>query len=273
MGSGSKAQKRLFTETAEYIKKNLFGELPGQAEQLLADSPYRDKIKFWSMYISGVTPNGASSLVADDKELFSPYVLPRRDAVVAMMTSLHMNPDVVFMVTQSKNRYLSHSWGTTDDDSRPGVATTYDGSPLIHRYYHETPGTVAFHVNNAVNRNMTAAHEFGHAFSSYTNGFIADLYHDSDGPHAPPSAHFNRKVGRPIPNSFAGYDGTTYRSDKNRKALGGYGSDCPATYHPELVDPNNPALMDKFQEGGMSSRHDKITKAYVMDRVSAKVSR
>src|SRR6266550_9433446 len=51
MSTGSKAENKLFTKTAEYIKKNLFGELPGQAEKLLADSPHRQKIKFWSMYI------------------------------------------------------------------------------------------------------------------------------------------------------------------------------------------------------------------------------
>ena len=262
MSTGSKAQKKLFTKTAEYIKKNLFGELPGQAEKLLADSPHRQKIKFWSMYISGMAPGASTSLVAEDDVPSSNYVLPRRDTVVAMLASIGMNPDIVFLVTKSPQYYLAHAWGTTDDDSRGGIATTYGGVTINHRFYHTIPGTVAL---NVVNDQMTAAHEFGHAFSSYTNGFVTDLYRDGD-------AKFNRKVGRPIPNTFAEYGGTSYLSDKQRNSLG-YNPDCPATYHPELADPAQPALMDNYHEGVMLSRHDKITKAYVLDRVAAKVSR
>jgi hypothetical protein len=79
-------------------------------------------------------------------------------------------------------------------------------------------------------------------------------------------------VGRPIPDSFAEYHGVIYLSDKQRNSLG-YDPDCPTTYHPELADPTHPALMDNYHEGGMLSLHDKITKAYVMDRIAAKVSR
>jgi hypothetical protein len=263
MGSGSANERKLFTEAAEYIKKNLFGELPGQKEKLLAASPHRDKIKFWSMYVSGIEPNnGAASLVGEDSALFSNYVIPRRDAVVVMMTHLGINPDIVFLVTKSMTHNLAHAWGTTDDDLRGGISTTYDSTVMIHRFYHKIPGTVAIHVNNS---KMTAAHEFGHAFSSYTNGFITDLYHDG-----PPQ--FNRKVGRPIPDFFAEYNNTNYLSDKQRNSLG-YGSECPATYHPELADPKQPALMDNYHEGVMSSQHDKITKAYILDRIAAKVSR
>ena len=112
---------------------------------------------------------------------------------------------------------------------------------------------------------MDAAHEFGHAFSSYTNGFLTDLYQDGD-------AQFNRKVGRPIPDLFAEYNGVNYLSDKQRNSLG-YDPNCPTTYHPELADPAFPALMDNYHEGVMSSRHDKLTKAYILDKVAAKVSR
>ena len=214
------------------------------------------------MYISGMAPSASTSLVAEDNVPYSNYVLPRRDAVVAMLASLGMNPDIVFLVTESQLYYLAHSWGTTDDDSRGGIATTCDGMAITHRFYHTIPGTVAL---NVINNQMTAAHEFGHAFSSYTNGFVTDLYRDGD-------AKFNRKVGRPIPNAFAEYGGINYLSDKQRNSLG-YDPDCSTTYHPALVDPAQPALMDNYHEGVMSSQHDKITKAYVLDRIAAKVSR
>jgi hypothetical protein len=262
MSTGSNAEKQLFTKTAEYIKMNLFGELPGQAEKLLADSPHSAKIKFWSMYVSGLAPSASTSLVAEDNIPFSRFVLPRRDTVVGMLASIGMNPDIVYLVTKSPLYDLAHSWGTTDDDSRGGIASTYDGAPITHRFYHKIPGMVAL---NVVNDQMAAAHEFGHAFSSYTNGFATDLYLDGD-------PKFNRKVGRPIPDFFAEYHGINYPCDKQRNSLG-YDPDCPTTYHPELADPAQPALMDNYHEGGMLSRHDKITKAYVLDRVAAKVSR
>jgi hypothetical protein len=262
MSTGSKTEKRLFTKTAEYIKKNIFGEMPGQAEKLLADSPHSPKIKFWSMYVSDVAPNGDTSLVGEDSHPLSRYVLPRQDAVVAMLAGVGMNPDIVFLVTKSSTHNLAHARGTTDDDSRGGIATTYDGAPITHRFYHKIPGMVALHTDN---NKMTAAHEFGHAFSSYTNGFITDLYRDGE-------PQFNRKVGRPIPDSFAEYHGINYLTDKQRNSLG-YDPECPTSYHPELADPTQPALMDYYHKGGMLSRHDRITKAYIMDRIVAKVSR
>ena len=118
---------------------------------------------------------------------------------------------------------------------------------------------------------MTAAHEFGHSFSSYTNGHIADLYHDR---HLQ-GFQFNRKDGRPIPNDFAVYQGTTYLSDQTRGwADGGY----PATwtsYHPEPTNAAQPALMDQYHAATRPKKclHDKITKAYILDRIVAKVSR
>ena len=257
------AKKPLFDKTAKYIKKNLFGEMPGQAEKLLAASPHSAKIRFWSIFVSGATPNDASALVGEDRLLGSRYVLPRRDAVVRMMASIGLNPDIVFLVTNSSTHDQAHAWGTTDDDSRSGIRALYDGRTIFHRFYHKIPGTVALHTSNG---KMTAAHEFGHAFSSYTNGFITDLYRDGD-------AQFNRKVGRPIPNNFGSYQGNTFKSDKTRGPLGGYEPELRTTFHPELMDPAQPALMDNFHDGGMLSVHDKITKAYIMDRIAAKVSR
>jgi hypothetical protein len=262
MSTGSKAEKARFAKTAKYVKESLFGQLPGQAEKLLADSPHSQKIKVWSMYVSGLAPTSSTSLVGEDPHPLTPYVVPRRDAVVAMLAAIGMNADVVFLVTQSATHIYARSCGTNDDDSRGGIATTCDGAPITHRFYHKTPGMVAL---NVINDQMDAAHEFGHAFSSYTNGFVTDLYRDG-------GALFNRKVGRPIPDFFAEYNGVNYLSDKQRNSLG-YDPNCPTTYHPELADPAFPALMDDYHEGVMSSRHDKLTKSYILDRVAAKISR
>jgi hypothetical protein len=118
---------------------------------------------------------------------------------------------------------------------------------------------------------MTPAHEFSHAFSSYSNGFVTDLYRDSD-LFCHGTIVLNRKDGRPIPDDFAEYHGVTYLSDKTRNGLG-YGD--MTSYHSELVDPNQPALMDDYRSAvpSMTALHDKMTKAYIMDRIAAKVSR
>jgi hypothetical protein len=216
------------------------------------------------MYISGVPLNGATSLVGEDGTTGSDIIQARRDAVVRMLPHVGMNPDIVFLVTNSPTHDRAWSNGTTDDDDRGGIAAKYDGKTITHRFYHKIPGMVAIHIDA---ESMTAAHEFGHAFSSYTNGFVTDLYRDGD-------VQFNRKVGRPIPNKFAGYRGKAYQSDKTRNALGGY-PDNWKSYHSELVNSAQPALMDDYPNAidPMLALHDKMTKAYIMDRIAAKVSR
>src|SRR5262245_46840272 len=264
-----------FNKAAEYINMNLFGELPNQAEKLLADSPDCSKIKLWSMYIEGLKPSSTTSLVQE----YPPYstdrfLKPRRSAVVDMLANIGMNPDVVFVVSKSSDTTVASALGATDDDDRDGLPATFDGRTIYHRFYHKIPGMVAIHAQRD---DMTPAHEFGHAFSSYSNGFVTDLYRDHD-LYCHGTIVLNRKVGRPIPDNFAKYGNTTYLSDKTRDHLpGGYRN--MRSYHSELVDQNNPAqrpaLMDDYRKARppMSSLHDKMTKAYIMDRIAAKVRR
>ena len=72
MSTGSKAEKANFTQTAQYVKENLFGELPGQAEKLLAELTPQSKnqsmvdVSFWlgtkQFYIvGGRTPASSSN--------------------------------------------------------------------------------------------------------------------------------------------------------------------------------------------------------------------
>jgi hypothetical protein len=268
MSTGSTADRALFQNTAQYVKESLFGE-GGRDEKLLADSPHAEKIRIWSMYVWGLPINGTNSFAGESIISGSGYLLPRRDAVKAMLAYLGLNPDIVFLVSNSSSVKYAHSLATTDDDTRGGIAATYDGQTIYHQYYHIYPGMSAINTSSTSNA-MTAAHEFGHSFSSYTNGHIADLYHD----RSLPDFQFNRKDGRPIPNDFAVYQGTTYLSDQTRGALGGY----PAgwnSYHPQPTNAAQPALMDNYINASLSKkcRHDKITKAYILDRIAAKVSR
>ncbi|WSH67952.1 hypothetical protein U8Q05_26810 (plasmid) [Rhizobium ruizarguesonis] len=142
------------------------------------------------------------------------------------------------------------------------MATTYDGRPITHRCFHLIPGMAAMHVTSS---GQTASH--GHAFSSYSNGFITDLHVDGN-------AQFNRKTARPIPGLLCNYGGHSFRSDIARDGIG-----YPAnwtSYHSELNDVSRPARMDDFWKatgGSTTVQHDKLTRAYYLDRIAAKVAR
>lgn len=264
------AERRFFNKAAKYINENLFGELPNQKEKLLANSNHSLKIKLWSMYIDALKPSDSTSLVQEFGVHASDLFLkPRRGAVVNMLANIGMHPDVVFIVSKVSDVSTASALGMTDDDSQGGIPTTLDGRKITHRFYHKIPGMVAIHSDD--NSDMTAAHEFGHAFSSYSNGFITDLYRDAD-LYCHGTTVLNRKMGRPIPNDFGEYHGLTYLSDKVRNSLG-YGS--MTSYHSELADPGRVALMDDYWKAIpiRSSLHDKLTKAYILDRIAAKVSR
>ncbi len=260
---GQSADKIKFTDSAEFIFRSIFGKPSKQAERLLMDSPHASKIRFWSIYVWGLAPNASTSLVEERDLEGSAIISPRRGAIPTYLQYIGIDPDIVFVVSNSPTHTRASAYGTTDDDARGGVPFTYDGSALVHRYFHRIPGMAAIHTTAYA---LTAAHEFGHAFSSYTNGFITDLYVDG-------AAAFNRKVGRPIPTSFANYSGQIYKSDPTRDGL-----NYPAgwqSYHSELVDPTRPALMDNYwlTQDPMQCKHDLLTKKYILDRVAAKVSR
>jgi len=253
-----------FTKQAEYIYRNLFGKLTGQTDLVLGQSPHAAKIRFWSTYVWGLVPNGATALVGEDGATGSTIISPRRDAVPRMLDYIGLKPDIVFVVTKSPTHNRASAYGTTDNDNLGGVSAVYDGKAMVHRYFHTIPGMAAMHVTSD---GMTAAHEFGHAFSSYSNGFITDLYVSGN-------VAFNRKVGRPIPDVFCTYQGKTYSSDKQRDGLGYPGN--WTSYASELIDPSRPAMMDNFwyaTGGPLKSQHDKLTRAYQLDRIAAKVSR
>ena len=263
VGGAGSADRSRFINSARYVVDNLFGNTPGQAEKLLSDSPHANKIKVASIYVRGLPPNNASALVGEEDFTSTGLLVPRRDAVPALLRTLLVNPDIVFIISNSPTNTRAAAYSTDDNDARPGDPFTYDGQRRFHRYFHTVPGMAALHTTSDA---LTAAHEFGHAFSSYTNGLITDLYVDGD-------TAFNRKTGRPIPNVFATYKGVAYASDKERDGLG-YPPEW-VSYHPALVDPAQPALMDNyfFSDGFVSSKHDRITKRYILDRIEAKVFR
>jgi hypothetical protein len=256
-------QLAAFQAAVAYIDSALFGLLPGQQEQLLADPAIMPFVQVVSLYDDGLAATAANSLVAQDGG--SNILVARRTAFSPFLGNYDINADIIYAVSASASHTRASAWFTTDDDTQPGVAFTLNGnSGFFHRYYNTIPGTVAIHVTSS---SLTALHEFGHAISSYSNGKILDLYVDS-------LVGFNNLVGRPIPATFCNYNGTNFSTDPLRDGLG-----YPASwqsYHCALVDPTCPAVMDNYwlsQKGPGACLHDSVTKGFIYDRVVAKIGR
>ena len=253
-----------FDASAQYIDDVLFGNLPNQKEKLLSDRTIQHKIRVVSLFVSTLQANTDTQLV----EYYNDLLSPRRSVFIPFLSQYGLKADIAFAVSESATHTRASALSTTDDDNRPGISFTFDGQTLCHRYYCLIPGTIALHLTS---RLITPLHEFSHALSSYTNGLVVDLY--NDGPPMGANFPINIKAGRPIPQSFAEYNGTHMASDLNRDGLGydpGWTS-----YHCALIDPTVPAVMDDYTAPGIAEhcQHDKITRAFLLDRLRAKISR
>jgi hypothetical protein len=256
-------QLATFQAAVAYIDAALFGILPGQRESVLADPAIMPFVRVVSLYDDGLPTIASNSLVAQDGA--SNTLVARRALFNAFLANYGLKADVAYAVSSSPSHTRASAWFTTDDDTRPGVGFTLNGNQgFFHRFYNVIPGTIAIHSTAS---SLTAAHEFGHAISSYTNGKIMDLYVDS-------AAGFNNLLGRPIPPIFCDYNGRNFPSDTSRDGLG-----YPSTwqsYHSALVDPACPAVMDNYwlsQKGPVACLHDSVTKAFIRDRLIAKIGR
>lgn len=265
--SGGLAIDPIMTQQAAFDACVLFaidciwGRLPGQTENLVSDPAIGPHIRIVSIFETGLPPVNANSLVEEDD--FGFLIAPRRDNYAPYLATHGMSPDVAFAISASGRYNRASAWGTTDDTARPGTPFTLDGQAMQHWHFPEIFGTVALHVTS---RSLTPAHEFGHAASSYNAGFITDLYVPNTSPN------FNVRIGRPIPPQFATYDGTVFTPDPTRDSLGYGGWN---SYHPSLVGPSVPAIMDNYttQPNPLVCRHDTITRAFLRDRLLAKINR
>lgn len=251
-----------FNTAANKIVSTLFGLLPGQREQFIADPSIGPKIKVISVFVTGLPAQHANSLVGQDS--VSTILVARRAVFMPFLLGIGIKvADVVYAVSASETHRRASAWFTSDDDAKAGIGFTLDAGMFSHRFFNLIPGTVGIHVSAT---SLTALHEFGHALSSYSNGSVVDLYVDN-GPG------INNKNARPIPPHFDTYDGSASASDLTRDGLG-YPVNW-TSYHGELIDPALPAVMDNYPAvlTPEHCQHDKITRQFLMDRLRAKISR
>jgi hypothetical protein len=271
------SDKASFNAAVTYINQCLFGEqvvaTPAgpsvtQSERFLKDPSLNGKIWVESLFIRNLEATAGHALV--EETLASNYVNPLQDNFDGLVRFFGHVADVIFAVTKSGTHNLASAYPIKDDTSKGGVPFTLDGNNLNHWFQNLVPGAIAIHSSAST---LTALHEFGHAASSTSDGFVTDLYRDN--PSAP-SNTVNFKVGRPIPDNFAKLDNAQFASDKKRDGLG-----YPrawTSYHCQLNDASRPALMDNYKNAPQLSeqlrcRHDRITRQFLLDRIKAKTQR
>jgi hypothetical protein len=199
---------------------------------------------------------------------------PRPDRVAPFLQGYGVVADVVFVLHDDEQFDLARSQFTTDDPVRASTAFNCDGAARVHGHFALTPGAVALPLGAD---SPTALHEFCHAASDYGNGLVIDLYVDGALPGNVGSFTVNKKwrnrSNDPVPPGFATYQGTNYSSDPNRD---GEGYDNGWTsYHPQLVSVRRVNVMDDYYLSGSPAecRLDKLTYAWLSDRLRAKVTR
>lgn len=271
------SNKAGFDAAVTYINQCLFGEqvlsaaggtTVTQAEQLLKDPALNGKIWLESLFINNLELTAEHALV--EETWASNLINPLQDNFDGVARSFGVVADVIFAVTQSATHSRASAHPVKDDASKGGVAFTMDGAALNHWFQNLVPGAIAIHSSA---NTLTALHEFSHAASSDSDGFVTDLYVKD------PSTRnntVNYRVGRPIPADFAKLNDTQYVSDTVRDGLG-YPADWTG-YHCQLNDTSRPALMDNYKNAAQLSeqiqcRHDQITRQFLLDRITAKIQR
>jgi len=192
---------------------------------------------------------------------------PRQRAIADYLEGLGIACDVALVVHGSMNYTRASAKFTIDDRSSGKVSFRMDGKKFYFGRATKVPG-VATLSYYSFDLSHTPLHEFGHAASESTNGRIIDLYHDDLDPTA---LQINKRQGRPIPATFAKYDGDEFDSDPVRDHIG-YGPGW-SSYHPALTDTTVPNLMDDYwqaQSDPLACRFDDLTKSWLLDRIEAK---
>jgi hypothetical protein len=255
-----------FQDVTAFILRNLFT----LTEDVLRLGDWDAEMRLVTVHDAAVLPADASALAHEWPN--TNLMETRRVRLNGFLAPYTGRADIVFVVHGSTTHDRATAWFTTDDPSQPSTNYTYDGVARTHGAYPSIPGSAAVPLNMD-QTGLTPLHEFGHAAADFNNGRVIDLYVDGLSGFS-----VNKKARAlstdPIPANFADYDGTQFASDQNRDSIG-YGSFT--SFHPALIDPNNPNLMDNYwlAPGGdpQVCRLDQLTFEWLTDRLRAKLDR
>lgn len=135
------SQQNIFNTSVAYIERALFGMLPNQAEQFLGDASIAPGVRMISVFVQGLSPADANSLVAQDAA--SNILVARRTAFNPFLAQHGLQAAVIYAISASQTHTRASAWFTSDDDAGPGTPFTLDGITLHHRHNALIPGTIA----------------------------------------------------------------------------------------------------------------------------------
>jgi hypothetical protein len=250
---------------------NTLKQLVGLKEDLLQQ--FDDQICFVSIFdgtVPAADPTALLQRIPGQPDMLD----PRRDKLGPFLQGYNVTADVVFVVHDDAQFDRAKSQFTSDDPARAATQVNCDGTPRVHGHFAQIPGAVALPLGVD---SPTALHEFCHAASDYDNGLVIDLYVDDPLPGHAGSFTVNKKWRNrptdPVPVGFAAYQNANYDSDPNRDGIG-YENGW-TSYHPQLFTARRANLMDDYYESGSPARCrlDRLTRAWLSDRLRAKVTR
>ena len=209
------------------------------------------------------------------EEIAPNIMAPRRALLNYFLSRYGINADIVFVIYGSATHSRNSAHPTTDyvETSENAAGFTFDGLHHAHGRYPRIPGSIAI-SGGARGASLMPLHEFGHAVSDYNNGRVLDMYVDSQADGFAVNKKWRAQSTDPVPAEFAEYDGADFTSDPGRDGLG-YPGDW-TSYHPGLIETAAPNLMDVYSpanSGGHASRFDRLTYAWMSDRLYAKLRR
>lgn len=263
--NGSINQDVILTDTAKFNAAliDVLRSLLFSAEDLLC-AAYAEGILRLTVVVSNVVGKFKKPFVAEAEPNLAK---PIQKNIQAFLRGAKIDCDVALVVHGSKDYTRASAKFTVDDPTSDQTAFQIDDRTFHHHRKTKTPGaaTISYY---SFDISHTPLHELGHAAAEINNGQVIDLYHDqlSSGPLV-----LNKKLGRPVPHSFAKYNGSSYASDLTRDHVG-YPSEWKS-YHPELISYDEPNLMDDYwlaQGDPLNCRFDRLTRDWLFGRFRAK---
>jgi hypothetical protein len=251
---------------------NTLKQLVRSNEDLLQQ--FDDQIRFVSIFDAAAPATDAAALLKQIQGS-TDTLDPRPDRVAPFLQGYGVAADVVFVVHDDGQFTEPRSQFTTDDRQQAFTQVDYDGVARRHYHFALVPGAVALPLGT---ESPSALHEFCHAASDYDNGLVIDLYNDEALPGHEQDFTVNKKwrnrANDPVPAGFATYQNVNYSSDPARNDHGGYERGWKS-YHPQLFSVTRMNLMDYYWDSPTpaSCRLDRLTRAWLSERLRAKVNR
>jgi len=253
----------------------ILDDLLNRGEDLLAARDAKGLLQVETLYDPALATSTANSFVyarnpnawGDER-----FALVATQPLRTFLQQEGLQPDVVYVVHDVAAHPRPTAMPGLDDLAGPKRTLMVDGKPRVIGAFARTPGAVALSAG-ADQSLPTVMHEFGHAASDASSGWVTDLYDDR-----PPGSTTINKKHRPAgnmapPTTFGVCDGESFTTAPDRWPGKGYGTWL--SYHPSRAEVGQPNLMDNYGAAAdkRRCRFDKLTAKWLAARLDFKMAR